>query len=120
LSALIDRELSAEELEQVQMHLQECTSCCQECAQLCCVDAATKQACCPEVPADLWERIHEADVLTPEEAAFYLRVSVSELMTSLDALPHFQIGKQVRFWRHGLREWMQKQEARYDLRGERK
>jgi excisionase family DNA binding protein len=112
LSALIDRELSAEELKEVQTHLQECVECCQECTQLCCVDAATKQACCPEVPADLWERVQEADVLTPEEAAFYLRVSVNDLLASLDSLPHVRIGKQIRFSRRGLRSWLEVQQRK--------
>jgi excisionase family DNA binding protein len=124
LSALIDRELSAQELNQVRAHLQECASCCRECAELCCVDAATKQTCCPNAPADLWERVWVCctpqsqqtltaqDVLTPEEAAVYLRLSPSDLLASLDALPHFKIGEHTRFRRCALEEWMQTQERK--------
>jgi excisionase family DNA binding protein len=51
-------------------------------------------------------------VLTPEEAAHYLRLSVDELLASLDALPHFQVGGHIRFRRRGLEQWMEAQEQR--------
>jgi bifunctional DNase/RNase len=60
LSALIDHELSAEELKNIWAHLKECLKCCQECAQLCCTDAAVEKECCPETPSDLWERVKNA------------------------------------------------------------
>jgi excisionase family DNA binding protein len=134
LSALIDRELSADELKHVWTHLRECVSCCLECAQLCCLDAATGQACCSEASDKLWERVQRAvavccalpspssvsgegrgggaEVLTPEEAASYLRLRVDELLASLDALPHFKVGEHVRFRRRGLEQWMEAQEQR--------
>ena len=92
---------------------------------MCCVDAATGQACCPEMRTIFWETIQaqveeccptrspevaREAILTPDEAARYLRVSVDELMLCLDELPHFRVGEQIRFRTQRLEEWVGQQE----------
>jgi anti-sigma factor RsiW len=124
LSALIDRELSEEEVRTVSDHLDGCPACCREFALLFCADAEMKQVPVPPAPDRLWPRLENAlppasapaqriplaDVLTFEEAAHFLRLSAEELRNSLNALPHFVIAGQVRFRKASLDAWIEGQE----------
>lgn len=46
------------------------------------------------------------EILTPEELAVYLRISVSEIINSVDNIPHFKIGKSIRFRRETIQQWI--------------
>ncbi|MBW3625784.1 MAG: zf-HC2 domain-containing protein [Armatimonadetes bacterium] len=128
LSPLLDREVSGEELESLRHHLEECPACCRELALLCCADAQALDVPFPAPAGDLWERVRSAaglperratpevpaladgEVLTPEEAARFLRVTLEALTETVDSLPHFRIGGQLRFRKRSLEAWMEMQE----------
>lgn len=46
----------------------------------------------------------DVEVLTLGEAAKWLRVSERTLWDRLDEIPHFRVGKQIRFLKSQLRE----------------
>lgn len=46
------------------------------------------------------------EIVTPAEIALYLRISVSELMVNLEGIPHFKIGKNIRFRREAILKWL--------------
>jgi len=120
LSALIDRALTLEAVQELWTHLNACSNCSLACAEICCVEATVHADPVPAAPIDLWERVLDAlptfsgrgsaepgrgAILTPEEAAAYLRVTAAELMVSLAGIPHFRAGGQVRFRSDVLEEW---------------
>lgn len=49
------------------------------------------------------------EVLSFREGAEYLGVSERTLWANLDKIPHFRVGKQIRFHLADLREWITKQ-----------
>ena len=133
LSPLLDRELDEETLERLQTHLTECSSCCRDCALLLSQDAAADLSAVPELQKEGWGRVWAAvegvlpaaegvtqahmepapsgsEVLTTEEAARYLRLTLETLLSTLDTLPHFRIGEEVRFRRGSLDGWIAAQE----------
>jgi hypothetical protein len=125
LSPLLDRELGQEELRAAEGHLKACPDCCRELALLLCADLRAALVPLPEPPEGLWERIREVaglptaspaapgaalplqpEVLTPEETAQILRLSLDDLRASLDEIPHFHIGDHLRFRRRSLEAWI--------------
>lgn len=127
LSGLIDGALPVEEIEGVRRHTAACKACAAECADLLCVNALARAANCPAVPPDLWDRVRQAvdrsgpslpaplrEVLTLQEAAEYLRLSEDALMRALGEVPHFVVGRQVRFRRRTLDDWIERQEHGLD------
>ncbi|HET6386957.1 MAG TPA: helix-turn-helix domain-containing protein, partial [Armatimonadota bacterium] len=120
LSALIDRALAPEAVQKLWGHLRVCSDCSLACAEICCVEAIVHSNPAPAAPNDLWDRVRaalpalsgreraapdRAAILTPEEAAAYLRITVAELMESLSDIPHFHVAGQVRFRSEALEEW---------------
>ena len=123
VSSLIDGELPVEEIEAMRRHAETCAACSTECATLLCTGAQVRATSSPAVPEGLWDRVRDAaaiagsplpavshEVLTLGEAAAYLRLTEDALAGALDEVPHFTIGRWIRFRRRSLKDWIERQE----------
>ena len=116
-------ELTAEEAAELAAHLPACADCSAEAEGV----AAVRSSLAPveeEAPGlEVLDRVRSrlalaapaptADVLTPEELAQMLRVSVDDIYDNLDALPAFEFAGRVRFRRRAIEAWMEEQEQRW-------
>ena len=62
----------------------------------------------PEVPH------FEEDILTPKEAAQYLKVCEATIRNNIKrgTIPHFHVNGRVRFKKSGLNEWIEAQQRK--------
>lgn len=106
LPELLSDELGPVDRDALARHLVTCLDCAREFALL--YLARTPEGVA-ESPVSPPVESHP-DILTPEEAARYLRVATGDVLDSLHVLPHLKIGKQVRFRREGLARWAENHE----------
>lgn len=64
-SALLDRELSLNDIKAVWAHLQGCHECCRYCCELSCMNAMTQCLDAPMAPERLWRRLQERLTAVP-------------------------------------------------------
>lgn len=50
------------------------------------------------------------EIMTPGELAIYLRVTRNDIMSNLEYIPHFTIGKSIRFRRETIHNWIKQLE----------
>jgi hypothetical protein len=106
------------ELKKYKKHLQTCSECQQKFYNLC-SDLIDVEFCVPdgghEAVADAVKELFEAEeksvsaddeILTPEEAAKWLKVSVHNIYNILHLVPHFVIDGHVRFERQKMFEYV--------------
>ena len=122
---LIDRELPDAQACEALAHAKDCAACGAELREL--EGLRTALLACPqgEWPAAARVRAMGAlleaaarecpsppEVMTLAEVAAHLRVTQAAVRTTLDRIPHFEIGGEVRFRRAGLERWIEREEAR--------
>lgn len=128
-SALLDHEAAAEEIVRLREHLLSCDGCRRDFALTACLDAEMMRLPVPGVPASLWERLErdlppavsardlaDREILTPEEAAAYLRITPEELEAEGESPPCFRAGGHVRYRKRALDAWIERQESGGDAR----
>jgi hypothetical protein len=129
-----DGDLEARDLEALDAHLLECADCQKERERIVRVREALAAAQGEEPPgphvlerAQAWlasrrrspevpredSRIRPAEVLTPEDLADILAVSVDEIYAALADLPAFEFAGRIRFRRSAVESWMAEQEERW-------
>ena len=124
LAARASGDLPAEAAQSLDDHLRRCDSCCRRLEAIRCVDAALSvlPRHLPSMTSMLQVRRSlaaqtrgrsEPEILTLEELAEFLRVSLEELGEVVDTLPAFELGGQVRVRRAMLLEWLEHRERLY-------
>ncbi|MBH24955.1 MAG: hypothetical protein CMH57_10970 [Myxococcales bacterium] len=135
MDALLSRldlgELDAEEQRQVEAHLGGCPSCRETRAQYARLSEATAALLTPPLGAEradaIFARIAQRrqplaeaealpEILTMDEVATLLRVSLDELEAELEHLPVFEFAGQLRMRRSQLFRWIEAREKRAHLR----
>jgi excisionase family DNA binding protein len=117
-------ELPGEEEAGLRAHLEACAECREESEGVGGMRAALAPAVDEEAPGDevlarvkarlaLAQPAPASDVMTPEELAQLLRVSVEDVWENLDELPAFEFAGRVRFRRRAVEAWMEQQEERW-------
>lgn len=119
-------ELEPSEASALAAHLEACAACGAESEGVAGVRDALAPAPDEEGPGDdvlgrVQSRLSAAresavpgsEVLTPEELAEMLQVSVDDIFENLDQLPAFEFAGRVRFRRRAIEAWLQEQEQRW-------
>jgi hypothetical protein len=110
LSYIYD-ELSSTSKEKAEKHLVECQQCKDELKGI----METKEICEYWLEQPINKHflqntflIIKPEILTPEELAVYLRIPVNDVIANLETIPHFKIGKSIRFRREVITKWIEK------------
>jgi len=121
LAAFADADLDPARLAEIRRHLSSCQACRRRLELLKSADAglAAAKKAHPPVEAVLAARrvveqvirpVREAEIMTLEETAEFLRITPEQLGEMIEALPAFELAGQVRVRRQRLIEWIQQRE----------
>lgn len=109
LSYIYD-ESSSTSKEKVEKHLVECRQCKDELREI----METKEICEYWLEQPINKQLLQntffkikPEILTPKELAVYLRIPVNVVIANLENVPHFKIGKSIRFRREMILEWIE-------------
>jgi hypothetical protein len=125
VESYFDGDLADSATEDFARHLESCDSCRREVAEVQRIKSAIQESFETPLPdeADLRIRrtIHETlgisesprdEILTLEQVATILHVSLPEVVTMLDRLPAFELAGRIRIRRDRLMEWIHGQEEK--------
>lgn len=111
LISYIYDELSSADKDKIENHLIECRHCNNELKEI----METREVCeyWLEQPIDYQfpQKTFlktKPSILTPKELAVYLRIPVNDVIANLENIPHFKIGKSIRFRREIITKWIEK------------
>ena len=124
LAAYADGETDAVATREIDQHLAACPSCRRQLAALRQADAGLREMAGSAAPAGAvmaaWQAVSAEltpaalpEVLTLEQAAGMLAVSMNELAEVMDELPLFEIAGQLRIRRARLVEWIADRERQF-------
>lgn len=122
LISYIFDDISPSDRTQIEKHIATCRKCKEELQNL----LQTRSTC------DYWQEqpvsknlLHatffktKPDILIPEELAAYLRISVRDVLANLESIPHFRVGKTIRFRREIISKWIEEIEhTPFELKSE--